>query len=477
VYYLTVASADNWSGAVCNLGRYLMPVAPLALALLGLALALRPGSLVRHPWLFGLLLATLPWLHQKFLPVWLALVATASWVAWRERTAGSGRGWAAGLLLPTALSLYLTALYNFAITGSVRPDALFLAWGPAGVTSARVGQGVLGLLLDARYGILPYVPVLALAAAGLVLGGARTFAVVMPAAAVYYLTVASADNWAGAVCNLGRYFMPVAPLAVALVAVAVDAVTRPGARHRRGAVALVLVLAAWSALFAVALWRDPHAANDSALLLAKSTYADGNQYVPNLFIRRWAEGAPGLWARIAAWAAALVAIAAWWLRVAARSSGAGRGRSPLATLAAVAGVVLAAGLVLERWPGTRTAPSFPGRLAVGGAGPALFLDGAASVREGEAIVGPGRVGVLLRSAEVAPGLTVTIGGQDGVLRAPGLPPLALRPAGALVSLPLLPYHVVRGRDGRTVAFSRTSLELEGQAVFRPEMEPEGTGVR
>ena len=44
----------------------------------------------------------------------------------------------------------------------------------------------------------------------------------MPAAAVYYLTVASADNWAGAVCNLGRYFMPVAPLAVALVGIAID---------------------------------------------------------------------------------------------------------------------------------------------------------------------------------------------------------------------------------------------------------------
>ena len=130
--------------------------------------------------------------------------------------------WAVGLVVPTLVGLYLTALYNFAITGSVRPDALFLAWGPGGVTSARVGQGVLGLLLDARYGILPYVPILLLAAGGLALGGARRFAVVMPAAAVYYLTVASADNWAGAVCNLGRYFMPVAPLAVALVGIAID---------------------------------------------------------------------------------------------------------------------------------------------------------------------------------------------------------------------------------------------------------------
>ena len=210
-------------------------VGALVMALAFRTLALRPESLRRHPWLFGLMLATLPWLHQKFLPVWLVLVATALFVGWRRDRPDAtddpraDRVWAVGLLVPTLAGLYLTALYNFAITGSVRPDALFLAWGPGGVTSARVGQGVLGLLLDARYGILPYVPILLLAAGGLALGGARRFAVVMPAAAVYYLTVASADNWAGAVCNLGRYFMPVAPLAVALVGIAIDRVRHPAA--------------------------------------------------------------------------------------------------------------------------------------------------------------------------------------------------------------------------------------------------------
>ena len=122
-----------------------------------------------------------------------------------------------------------------------------------------------------------------------------------------YLTVASADNWAGAVCNLGRYFMPVAPIAIALVGVALARVSQ-----RRGALALGLVLAGWSALFALALWNDPHAANDSALLLAQSTWADGNQYIPNLFLRRWADGAPGLWARMAAWVVAIGLAAAWW---------------------------------------------------------------------------------------------------------------------------------------------------------------------
>ena len=322
--------------------------------------------------------------------------------------------WAVGLLVPTMAGLYLTALYNFAITGSVRPDALFLAWGPGGVTSARVGQGVLGLLLDARYGIVPYVPVLLLAAGGLALGGARRFAVVMPAAAVYYLTVASADNWAGAVCNLGRYFMPVAPLAVALVGIAIDralssrgqtgdspdAVSKslssrgtssvsgpegsagaetadpssPGETElvgmtggpRRGALALVLMLAAWTGLFAVALWRDPHAANDSALLLAKSAYADGHQYIPDLFIRRWSDGAPGLWARIAVWLAGLGAIA-WWLQRVASSA---RSRARVATPCARGARRSPPSRPSPGWcsppacsssggPGTRTAPVVP----------------------------------------------------------------------------------------------------------------------
>src|SRR5207344_1174795 len=102
--------------------------------------------------------------------------------------ASSRAAWLA-LLLPQAASLYLTALYNFAIAGSVRPDALFLAWGPAGVSSARVGQGLVGLLLDGRYGLLPYAPAYLLAGAGLLARGpgAARLRWALPAAAVYYL--------------------------------------------------------------------------------------------------------------------------------------------------------------------------------------------------------------------------------------------------------------------------------------------------
>ena len=369
-------------------------------------------------------------------------------------------------LVPLALSLYLTALYNFAITGSVRPDALFLAWGPGGVTTARTGQGLMGILFDARYGILPYVPLLVLAAAGLVVGGARRFAVVLPAAAAYYLTVASADNWAGAVCNLGRYFMPVAPLSIALVAVAITRVWQ-----RRGALALALILTGWSALFAVALWHDPQAANDSALLLARSTWADGNQYIPNLFLRAWSDGAPGLWARMGAWVVAIGLAAAWWRRVARAQDGQDSpprrpaGASPLATLVGTAAVLLVFAFALEQWPARRSSPSFSRALSV--APDALaFARGDVSVREDEMIVGPGAATLLVRAPQSVTSLRMTVGGK-GILRAERMRPLVLRPTGSRIDLPLRPYHVVKGRGGRRAEFSRTALVVEGQAVMRP----------
>jgi hypothetical protein len=445
----------------------------LVLAVAFRALALRPERLVEAPWRLGWLIATLPWLHQKFLPVWGVLVATAVYVAWRGRRPGAGESAApaslagerrrviAGLLAPSLVGAWLFSLYNFAITGSVRPDALFLAWGPGGVTSARVGQGLVGLLLDARFGLLPYVPVLLLAGAGLLLGGARRFAVVLPAALAYYLTVASADNWSGAVCNLGRYAMPVVPLAVALAGIAIARCS-----SRRGAMALVLMLAAWTAMIALALRQDPHAANDSALLLAKSTYAEGERYVPGLFIRSWADAAPGLSWQILAWAAAACALAIWFKRAAAAEASRGAGSSPNRALAGLAATALLLGFGLERTaPCSRTRPSWPGTVAAD-EGAALFVEGPASLRDDGAIVGPGGVSVLVRSLEERAAVALTIGGAGGFARPAGRPPLALRPTGARLELPLSAYHEVRGRERRSV-FARGYLWLDQEAVLRP----------
>ena len=259
--------------------------------------------------------------------------------------------------------------------------------------------------------------------------------------------------------------MPLAPLGVALVGIA----SRES--DRRGAVAPCWRSRPGRRSWRLALGHDPHAANDCALLLAKSTYADGLQYVPGLFIRTWADAAPGLGPRILAWLL-LIAATAFWLGRVARGSG-GVGTSPLRTLAAIAATLLLVGLVLERAaPGTRSRPVWPGAIAAD-AQATLFLDGASLVREDEAVAGPGALEILVRAPEARSSLLVTLGGGGGFVHVAGRPLHPLRPSGALVDVPLSAYHVVRGRD-RNAAFSRGYLFLEQEAVLRPrQMEPGG----
>ena len=419
----------------------------LALALALRAILLRPPESARGALVLGLLLAFLPWLHQKFLPVWALLVAMA---VVRAVDALVTTRTLAALVLPQLVSAYLLALYNFGITGSVRPDALYLAWGPGGVSSARWGQGLFGLALDARYGLLPYVSLYLFALGGLVLPGpaARVLRVGAAPVLVYYLTVAAADNWSGAVCNLGRYILPALPYALALVALVVA--LAPG---RRGVLALFLALAAWSALIAVRLWNDPHAANDCALLLARSAIADGSAYIPNLFIRAWSEGAPGLGARILVWACLGAGLAAWLRRAAQGRAGA----RPASALFGLAATVLAAAALLERWPTSRAGPRFPDAVDAGPGATAFVED--ARVDGERAWVDPGEHAILLRTRDGSGTLRLRAEGE-GLLRLAGRPPLPIPAAGLEVDLPLDAVAVLQGRRGVTETLWRQRIEVE-----------------
>jgi hypothetical protein len=402
------------------------------------------------PWRLGLLLATLPWLHQKFLPVWAVLSLWAVGKAVGELVPLRGL---LAIALPQAATLYLTALYNFAITGSVRPDALFLAWGPGGVAATRMGQGLLGLLLDARYGILPYAPLFLLAAGGLALGGRLGRA--LPAMAVYYLTVAAADNWSGAVCNLGRYVMPAVPWIAALVAAALAS-----AAARRGVLALALALGGWSALVARLLWLDPHAANDSAVLLAGSTFADGNVYVPNLFLRSWADAGPGLWARVVVWAG-LAAVLGWWVARAARGRG---GASPHRLLVGLGVLLLGFALALEQWwPSPRDRAVFPDAIEVG-PGTTLFLRGATEA-DGRQAWGKGPLEIVVRSRSPLETVTLRFEGE-GTVQLPGRPPFPVPPSGLLAAVPLDLLATLEGRRGVTETLLGQRIRIAGPGPVR-----------
>jgi hypothetical protein len=423
----------------------------LALAVIFRFLLFVPRWTERTAWWLGALVAFLPWLHQKFLPVWAVLVAMAVIRAVDEMVTFKSL---AGLVLPQVLTLYLTALYNFAVTGSVRPDALYLAWGPGGVATARMGQGLLGLLLDARYGLLPYAPIYLLAAGGLLMSGrgASRLRLALPAMAIYYLTVAAADNWSGAVCNLGRYVMPATPFAIALVGVALSALL-----SHRGVLTLALTLGGWTALMALALFRDPHAANDCALLLAKSAFADGNVYIPNLLLRSWSDAAPGLWARVLVWLA-LAILLGLSLR---------RAVSPVRTLAGVAAVLLAAALFLERWPGTRSGPRFGNGIDIG-QGVTVFVDGPVEVEDDRARTRAGTVELLVRSRNPLETLGVTLEGE-GILRIPERPLAESR--GTAVEASLGHVRTFVGRRGVSETFYRQRLVIESAKEVALRFEP------
>ncbi len=401
-------------------------------------------------------IAFAPWLHQKFVPVWLVLVAVVVAKAVHDLADGQSL-WT--LLWPQAASAFAYALYNFAITGSARPDALFLAWGPGGVSSERMGLGLVGLLLDARYGLVPYVPLLLLAPAGVVLLWQRRSPllwVLVPAAA-YYLTVASANNWAGSISNLGRFLLVLVPLLVVFAGVVWRHI---GADPGRLAVCVTLVL--WTLVLSRGLWNDPHGANDCALFLQKSVFADGNLYIPNLWLPSWSHAAPGLYERLGLWIGFAVALTSWLVR-------AGRGGvlAPLPAVAGMLAVIAGAGWLLELRSPLRPEAVRTNRLEVRRGVTAFVERGAEVHRSKTAVAGGGEVRFVVRSFEPIASMTVMAFGEGFARSNDGY--AALKPSGVRLRVHLAPITTLRGRGGVEERLLRGTLRLQARGPVSVEI--------
>jgi hypothetical protein len=202
---------------------------------------------------------------------------------------------------------------------------------------------------------------------------------------------------------------------------------------------------------ALLLWRDPHAANDCAQLLAKSAFADGNVYVPNLFLRAWANAAPGLWARVLAWVA-LAGLLGWW---SARAADGRAGGSPLRSLAVGAAVLLMLAFGLERWPGTRRAPAFPE---------------AVEVRPGVTAFLSRDLDLVVRAREPLSVVRVRASGR-GAVKISGQPPVVLADAQREIDVPLLPLAQLTGRRGVAEWLYRQRIAVEGEVAIEAVPDP------
>jgi hypothetical protein len=123
-------------------------------------------------------------------------------------------------------------------------------------------------------------------------------------------------------------------------------------------------------------------------------------------------------------------------------------------------VILAAAILLERWPSSYGAPRFSNALDLGG-GATAFVSGA-SVEGDFARVPAGDVDLLVRSRADLAGVTLIAEGE-GRLALPDRAPVALSARGTRFELPLLPLVTLTGRRGVQETLYRQRVEIEGPA--------------
>lgn len=154
-------------------------------------------------WLFiGFLIASLPWLSNRFIPFAGILFVSALAYRWRDRDKIPRRRAMICLLFPCIGSALLYSAYNYSLFGNLSPLAAYDIAGhnvSGHLLQTRfrdVEAGMLGWLLDPRRGLFIYAPVYVLSLPGILLllrQRRREAFLLLPYPAIVYLLMA----WAG----------------------------------------------------------------------------------------------------------------------------------------------------------------------------------------------------------------------------------------------------------------------------------------
>lgn len=173
----------------------------------------------------GLAIATLPWLHARFIPPVIGLVALLAGPWIREP---SPRRRLAGILPPALSAIALLAFYLYVYGHPFPSMADHAGFNPP----LDFVNAAFGLFLDEQWGLLIHAPVYLLVAAGLgtLWRHSRNEVLALLAVALPYLALLALYKvWWGDWGPAARYLAPIAPLAIAPIACWVAHVRRAGA--------------------------------------------------------------------------------------------------------------------------------------------------------------------------------------------------------------------------------------------------------
>lgn len=208
----------------------------------------------------GMALGYLPWLHTKFL-VFLVVFGAALFLRlWRRPKA------ALALAAPIAASLAAWLFFFYAIYGELNPGAPYGNYANQHILIGNIPRGILGLMVDQKFGLLFYSPIYLFAVAGCwimlrrpnlrYLGG-----VCLLATGTFVGGATELYMWWGGNSAPARYLVPLLPCLAPMIAVAVGAARAAWARALLGiwlSISLGIAIAGVGWPSRLLIFSEPH---------------------------------------------------------------------------------------------------------------------------------------------------------------------------------------------------------------------------
>ena len=264
----------------------------------------------------GACLALLPWFHTKFV-IFIPLFGAA--LVWRLR---SQPRLAAAFLAPIAASIAGWLVFFYIFYGTVNPEAPYGAYTATFVLAKNIPRGLLGLMFDQKFGLLPYAPVYLFAIAGcwLMLKRRDTRflgALLLLVTAVHVGSTTRLYMWWGGTSAPARFLVPILPCLAPMIALSLSGLRSRVTRVMfAGALFLSLLVAAIGAGWPARLLLSSDSRGYARLLETIQNGAPLTYLLPTFTFEDWVSPIRDLLPWIAAVFAGALAmvLASRWLK-------------------------------------------------------------------------------------------------------------------------------------------------------------------